>query len=327
MATSPYAAPLWVPRFRAWNQAGTTPLASGKVYTYEAGTTTPLASYPTYDDALAGTNANANPVVLDSYGEAPIFLTNAIYKIVVKDSADVTQWTMDDVAPALGYPQPAVSEWIEETQAVTYVSGTSFSVATSAAEYTTGRRVKSINTAGTRYGVVSSINGTDVTITNDSGTLDSGLSKVYYGIIQGNSGSILSRHCGEVYKSGDMTGFGSATKVTTWTTATDPSATWDNANNRFTLIHAGYYLIRAQVEFSDTGTSVAVTPQIYVGGAAVSQAVSRSHSTANNITAASLSWLSNATSGQNVELYVTGSANTTVKGGIGTRLSIMRVLL
>ncbi len=43
MATSPYAAPLWVPRFRAWNQTGTTPLASGKVYTYEAGTTTPLS--------------------------------------------------------------------------------------------------------------------------------------------------------------------------------------------------------------------------------------------------------------------------------------------
>jgi len=81
------------PKFRAFDTAGD-PLASGKVYTYQAGTTTPKA---TYTDS-AGASPNANPVVLDANGEATIRLTAGEgYKIVLKSSGDVTQWTMDDV--------------------------------------------------------------------------------------------------------------------------------------------------------------------------------------------------------------------------------------
>lgn len=109
MATSPYAAPLGSPKFRAFDTSGD-PLAAGKVYVYEAGTTTPTDSYPTYADALAGTNANANPVVLDANGEAAIFLQNALYKIVLKTSADVTQWTMDSVSTALGLDYTATGD-------------------------------------------------------------------------------------------------------------------------------------------------------------------------------------------------------------------------
>jgi len=64
-------------------------LAGGKIYTYEAGTSNNKATYPTFDDAVAGTNANANPVVLDSEGRAQIWLTNGGYKIVKKTSGDV----------------------------------------------------------------------------------------------------------------------------------------------------------------------------------------------------------------------------------------------
>lgn len=101
MATSSFASPLFVPKFRAFDTNGD-PLNAGKVYVYDAGTTTPADSFPTYADALAGTNANANPVVLDANGEASIFLTNKLFKIVLKDSADVTQWTQDSIAPAIG---------------------------------------------------------------------------------------------------------------------------------------------------------------------------------------------------------------------------------
>jgi len=45
--------------------ANGSPLVGGKVYTYAAGTTTPLA---TYTDASAAT-PNTNPVILDSRGE------------------------------------------------------------------------------------------------------------------------------------------------------------------------------------------------------------------------------------------------------------------
>ena len=68
------------------------PLNGGKIYSYEAGTSTPKA---TYTDNGGGT-PNANPVVLDSYGRADIWLSGA-YKIVVKDSSDVTISTTDNI--------------------------------------------------------------------------------------------------------------------------------------------------------------------------------------------------------------------------------------
>ena len=63
------------------------PLASGKLYTYVSGTSTPKAAYT--DDA--GTIAHANPIVLDSRGEAEIYWTG-VYDVTLKTSADVTIW-------------------------------------------------------------------------------------------------------------------------------------------------------------------------------------------------------------------------------------------
>lgn len=68
------------------------PLAGGKVYFYEAGTTTPKT---TYTDQGGGT-PNANPVILDSAGRASIW-GSGNYKEVVKTSADVTISTRDTV--------------------------------------------------------------------------------------------------------------------------------------------------------------------------------------------------------------------------------------
>jgi len=72
------------------------PLVGGKVYTYEAGTTTPKATYSNAD----GTASNTNPVILDSRGEAVIFWEGA-YKVVVKDSLDNTIRTVDDVSTVI----------------------------------------------------------------------------------------------------------------------------------------------------------------------------------------------------------------------------------
>ena len=86
---------LVTPKFKAFDTSGN-PLASGKVYTYIAGTTTDKT---TYTDKAAGT-ANTNPVILDSNGEADIWLdTDQAYKIVIKTSADVTLNTVDNVTP------------------------------------------------------------------------------------------------------------------------------------------------------------------------------------------------------------------------------------
>lgn len=75
------------------------PLAGGKLYSYEAGTTTPLA---TYTDQ-SGSTANTNPIILDASGEADVWVDAAVaYKFVLHDSSDVEQWTTDNVGGASG---------------------------------------------------------------------------------------------------------------------------------------------------------------------------------------------------------------------------------
>lgn len=70
------------------------PLAGGYLYTYEAGTTTPQA---TYTDSTAAT-ANSNPIVLDSRGEANIWLSSANYKFKLTDANGTEIWTVDNIA-------------------------------------------------------------------------------------------------------------------------------------------------------------------------------------------------------------------------------------
>jgi len=81
------------PKQQYFDAAGV-PLVGGKLYTYAAGTSTPIA---TYTDA-SGTVSNTNPVILDSRGEANVWLAPATaYKFVLKDSADATVWTVDNI--------------------------------------------------------------------------------------------------------------------------------------------------------------------------------------------------------------------------------------
>ncbi len=80
------------PKFQGFDLNGD-PLSGGKLYSYETGTSTPLATYPTKADAEAGTNANANPVILDSRGEANVWLVGTqLYRLTLTTSADVAVW-------------------------------------------------------------------------------------------------------------------------------------------------------------------------------------------------------------------------------------------
>jgi hypothetical protein len=77
------------------------PLNGGLVYTYQAGSTTPLASYTT----INGNIANTNPIVLDASGRPPtdVWLTYGVfYKFVVKTSAAVTIGTYDNIYGIVG---------------------------------------------------------------------------------------------------------------------------------------------------------------------------------------------------------------------------------
>jgi hypothetical protein len=78
------------------------PLTGGKVFTYAAGTTTPLATYTT----SAGTVANTNPIILDAAGRTPneIWLTaGTLYKFIVQTSVNVLVGTYDGL-PAINDP-------------------------------------------------------------------------------------------------------------------------------------------------------------------------------------------------------------------------------
>ena len=76
------------------------PLNGGKIYTYQAGSSTPLTTYTDPD----GLVANANPIILGTDGRPPneIWLTYGyFYKFVLKDSDDVTIQTYDNLYGAL----------------------------------------------------------------------------------------------------------------------------------------------------------------------------------------------------------------------------------
>lgn len=94
-------------------------LTGGLLYTYTAGTTTPVT---TYQDS-AGSTPNANPVVLDASGRvsAEVWLTTgAAYKLVLKTSTGTTLWTMDNLR---AINDPASVAWAVITGKPTTIAG------------------------------------------------------------------------------------------------------------------------------------------------------------------------------------------------------------
>ena len=72
-------------------------LTGGLVYSYAAGTTTPLAAYI----SSAGSTAHSNPIILDASGRVPggeIWLAStSVYKFVLKDANNVLIGTYDNI--------------------------------------------------------------------------------------------------------------------------------------------------------------------------------------------------------------------------------------
>ena len=76
------------------------PLANGQIFTYQAGSSTSLATYTTYN----GTVANTNPIILGTDGKLPqeLWLTYGYsYKFVVEDSTGSVIDTYDNIAGIL----------------------------------------------------------------------------------------------------------------------------------------------------------------------------------------------------------------------------------
>lgn len=118
-------------------------LSGGLIYTYSAGTTTPLATYT----SNLGTIAQPNPIVLDSAGRIPggeLWLTTGYgYKFVTKDANSVLIGTYDNVpssaqppitndassiAYELGTTVNAGAFIVGTTYLITYVGSTNFTL-------------------------------------------------------------------------------------------------------------------------------------------------------------------------------------------------------
>ena len=94
-------------------------LSGGLIYTYNAGTTTPLATYT----SNLGTVAHPNPIVLDSAGRiqgGELWLTTGFgYKFVTKDSNNVLIGTYDNV------PSSAQPPIVNDASSIAYEQGNS----------------------------------------------------------------------------------------------------------------------------------------------------------------------------------------------------------
>lgn len=101
------------------------PLVGGKVFTYLAGTTLPIATYT--DDSEE--TPNENPIILDSAGRCNLWLADgAAYKFVITDAEDNVIDTEDQVLPTgSGGGGSAQSPWIQHAitdgQAATTLTG------------------------------------------------------------------------------------------------------------------------------------------------------------------------------------------------------------
>ena len=168
------------PKFYAWDSDTGAPLAFGKVFTYQAGTNTPKATFQSED----GVTANANPTILNGAGYANIYLDGS-YKVVVKDADDVEVWTSDPVTDPSGLQK----EWING-RAATQVSPTSFSIVGNHTDVYTAGKALQLDDASYLYGYVDSVTyvggNTVVEVLSDD-PLTGSLTRSWTGIVGMNS--------------------------------------------------------------------------------------------------------------------------------------------
>jgi hypothetical protein len=167
------------------------PAVGYKLFTYDAGSST---KQTTFTDE-AGLVPQTNPIILNSLGfptNGPIWQTEGReikYVLALPTDADPPTSpvrTIDNVS-GVGDNTVSVSQWIVSGVAPTYVSATSFTLSGDQTnEFQVGRRIQASVSLGTVYGYISAsayTSLTTVSVTLDSGALDSGLSSLSLGLL------------------------------------------------------------------------------------------------------------------------------------------------
>ena len=169
-----------------------TPAVGGRLFFYVAGSVGTKTN--TYTDST-GASANTNPVVLDALGmptTTELWMESGVsYKIVyappgADDPPSSPIFSVDNLNGIGDTAAATFDQWVAGP-APTFISATQFSlVGDQTATFHVGRRVKTLNTSGEIYSTIStSVFGavTTITLVNDAGVLDAGLTAVSYGLI------------------------------------------------------------------------------------------------------------------------------------------------
>lgn len=174
------------------------PASGYKLFVYEAGTTTKATSYRDSD----GLVTNTNPVVLNSRGEPPhgLYVETGTYKLVLAPDTDTDPpssaiWTRDDITPINDVQGVDADEWTASELTPTYVSASSFTlVGDQTTEFHVGRRIRITDSGGTDYGIITASSYSDpnttVTVSLDSGSIDSGISAVAYSFLSADNSAL-----------------------------------------------------------------------------------------------------------------------------------------
>ena len=173
------------------------PAVGYKLFFYVAGSVNTKQN--TYTDS-AGTVANTNPIVLNTLGQPTTeiwFTAGQAYKVVLAPSTDTDPptspvWSVDNLR-GINDTTVSIDQWVSGPTP-TYISATQFSlVGDQTSTFHIGRRIKATVTAGTVYGTITNSAYaalTTVTVSLDSGALDSGLSAVSYGLLSKTNQSV-----------------------------------------------------------------------------------------------------------------------------------------
>lgn len=270
------ANPVTNPRFKAWLSSGL-PNAGGFLETFAAGTSTPQAVYTNPQLTVAA----ANPVQLDANGEALIYGSALQYKLVCLDANLVQLWSADFISIGTGSSGSgggsggtAGGEWVLSPLTPTFISATSFSVTSDqTGVFEVGRRIQSANTAGIVYSTVQSAvfgSVTTVTVKNTSGVLDSGLSLVYYSLLDAVNQSIpVQTNIAVTFTATSALSNGIAQTIFSTGTGTtavliDRLGEFNATSGIFTAIQAGTYTVEVVGYLTGSGTLTTAPPSFTV---------------------------------------------------------------
>lgn len=263
------------------------PLVGGTISTFLAGTSTTAT---TYTDDTGGTSQGV-VMTLNSLGyptNGPVWMLGGVpLKFIIKNAAGTTQSTFDDIS-GIGDTATASDEWVLYGAAPTYISATSFSVVGDQTNtFQVLRKLKSSNSGGTTYSTIATsafaAGVTTVTVTNTSGTLDSGMSAVSYGLLSATNPSVPESAIGKLLRVASTTA-AARTAIEVFELGTAVAST-SGTSIDFTGIPSGVKRVTVMLNgVSTNGTSNILVQLGDSGGVETSGYTSRSNDASGQVT-------------------------------------------